>query len=52
VQSAGGTHFNDIDGRVERQPGNLGRPVHPAETTRVVEFNDIAAVPGSSATTN
>lgn len=31
-------------GRVVPRPGNLGPPVHPAETTRVVEFNDIAAL--------
>ena len=32
------------DGRTEPRPGNLGPPVHPAETTRVVEFNDVAAL--------
>ncbi|KAF8069432.1 hemL [Scenedesmus sp. PABB004] len=34
------------DGRVEQRAGNLGPPVHPRETTRVVEFND---VPGLAA---
>ncbi|MFO7572106.1 MAG: aminotransferase class III-fold pyridoxal phosphate-dependent enzyme, partial [Gaiellaceae bacterium] len=29
------------DGRVEARTGNLGPPVPPAETTRVVEFNDV-----------
>ena len=29
------------DGRVEARQGNLGPPVDPAETTRVVEFNDV-----------
>jgi glutamate-1-semialdehyde 2,1-aminomutase len=31
-------------GRAVRRPGNLGPPVEPTETTRVVEFNDIAAL--------
>jgi glutamate-1-semialdehyde 2,1-aminomutase len=30
-----------VDGRVEPRRGNLGPPVHPNETTRVVEFNDV-----------
>ena len=30
-----------VDGRVEARQGNLGPPVDPAETTRVVEFNDV-----------
>jgi len=30
-----------VDGRVESRRGNLGPPVHPSETTRVVEFNDV-----------
>jgi glutamate-1-semialdehyde 2,1-aminomutase len=29
------------DGVVVPRPGNLGPPVNPAETTRVVEFNDV-----------
>jgi glutamate-1-semialdehyde 2,1-aminomutase len=33
-----------VDGRVEPRAGNIGPPVPPAETTRVVEFNDIAAL--------
>lgn len=32
---------NLVDGRVEARRGNLGPPVDPAETTRVVEFNDV-----------
>jgi len=31
-------------GRVVARPGNLGPPVDPAVTTRVVEFNDIEAL--------
>jgi glutamate-1-semialdehyde 2,1-aminomutase len=30
-----------VNGRVGARPGNLGPPVNPAETTRVVEFNDV-----------
>jgi glutamate-1-semialdehyde 2,1-aminomutase len=30
-----------VDGHVEPRRGNLGPPVHPSETTRVVEFNDL-----------
>jgi len=33
-----------VDGRVEPRRGNLGPPVSPVETTRVVEFNDLAAL--------
>ncbi len=33
-----------VDGRVEPRRGNLGPPVHPSETTRVVEFNDVDAL--------
>ncbi len=33
-----------VDGRVGPRRGNLGPPVDPAETTRVVEFNDAAAL--------
>ncbi len=29
---------------VEARDGNIGPPVHPAETTRVVEFNDVDAL--------
>jgi glutamate-1-semialdehyde 2,1-aminomutase len=32
------------DGRVVARPGNVGPPVDPAVTTRVVEFNDPAAL--------
>jgi glutamate-1-semialdehyde aminotransferase len=32
------------DGRVEARRGNLGSPVDPALTTRVVPFNDLAAL--------
>jgi len=32
------------DGRVGPRPGNVGPPVDPAVTTRVVEFNDVAAL--------
>jgi glutamate-1-semialdehyde 2,1-aminomutase len=32
------------DGAVAARPGNLGPPVDPAETTRVVEFNDVPAL--------
>ena len=33
-----------VDGRVGPRPGNIGPAVNPAETTRVVEFNDLAAL--------
>jgi len=33
-----------VNGRVEPRAGNIGPPVHPAETTRVVEFNDLPAL--------
>jgi glutamate-1-semialdehyde 2,1-aminomutase len=37
--------FAILDGaRVVPRPGNLGPPVDPALTTRVVEFNDVAAL--------
>lgn len=32
------------DGRAGARPGNLGPPVDPAVTTKVVEFNDVAAL--------
>ena len=32
------------DGRVVARPGNLGPPVDPARTTRVVEWNDFAGL--------
>src|SRR5574337_133802 len=32
------------DGRVQARRGNLGPPVDPAETTRVVPFNDVDAL--------
>jgi glutamate-1-semialdehyde 2,1-aminomutase len=33
-----------VDGRVREREGNVGPPVDPAETTRVVEFNDVEAL--------
>jgi glutamate-1-semialdehyde 2,1-aminomutase len=33
-----------VDGRVESREGNVGPPVALAETTRVVEFNDVEAL--------
>ena len=33
-----------LDGRVREREGNVGPPVDPAETTRVVEFNDVEAL--------
>jgi glutamate-1-semialdehyde 2,1-aminomutase len=33
-----------VDGRVVSREGNVGPPVEPAETTRVVEFNDVEAL--------
>jgi glutamate-1-semialdehyde 2,1-aminomutase len=33
-----------VGGHVESRRGNLGPPVQPAETTRVVEFNDVDAL--------
>ncbi len=32
------------DGKVGPRRGNIGPPVNPAETTRVVEFNDLSAL--------
>jgi glutamate-1-semialdehyde 2,1-aminomutase len=34
----------DATGRVTESRGNIGPPVDPAETTRVVEFNDVAGL--------
>jgi glutamate-1-semialdehyde aminotransferase len=34
----------DDEGRVVASRGNIGPPVDPAETTRVVEFNDVAGL--------
>ena len=34
----------DENGNTVKRPGNLGAPVDLAETTRVVEFNDLAAM--------
>jgi glutamate-1-semialdehyde 2,1-aminomutase len=34
----------DARGRVAARPGNLGPPVDPAVTTKVVEFNDVASL--------
>jgi glutamate-1-semialdehyde aminotransferase len=37
--------FATLDGgRVEARRGNLGPPVHPRETTKVVELNDVGAL--------
>jgi glutamate-1-semialdehyde 2,1-aminomutase len=35
------------DGLVGPRRGNIGPPVNPAETTRVVEFNDLSALEGA-----
>jgi glutamate-1-semialdehyde 2,1-aminomutase len=32
------------DGRARARPGNIGPPVDPTVTTRVIEFNDVAAL--------
>ena len=32
------------DGRLQPRSGNIGPPVHPSMTTRVVEFNDVDAL--------
>jgi glutamate-1-semialdehyde 2,1-aminomutase len=34
----------DCDGKAESRRGNIGPPVNPAVTTKVVEFNDVAAL--------
>lgn len=34
----------DAHGKPEPRPGNIGMPVHPSLTTRVIEFNDLAAL--------
>lgn len=34
----------DADGKPGPRPGNIGPPVNPAVTTKVIEFNDIAAL--------
>lgn len=38
------TFISLVDGHAVPRQGNIGPPVHPAETTRVVEFNDVAAL--------
>ena len=38
------TLVNLVDGRVVPRGGNIGPPVDPKETTKVVEFNDILAL--------
>lgn len=38
------TFANLRDGRVQARRGNFGPPVDPAETTKVVEFNDVKAL--------
>lgn len=32
------------DGKLESRSGNIGAPVDPRETTRVVEFNDLVGL--------
>jgi glutamate-1-semialdehyde 2,1-aminomutase len=39
----------DADGRTVARPGNVGAPVDPALTTKVVAFNDLDAVRGALA---
>lgn len=34
----------DADGKAGPRPGNIGPPVNPAVTTKVIEFNDISAL--------
>ncbi len=38
------------DGATVSRPGNIGAPVDPAETTRVVEFNDLEDLDAPSPT--
>ena len=38
-----------IEGKPAARRGNIGPPVNPTETTRVVEFNDLAALEGALA---
>jgi len=38
------------DGRASARPGNIGPPVDPTVTTRVVEFNDLPALEAALAT--
>jgi glutamate-1-semialdehyde 2,1-aminomutase len=38
------TFISLVDGQTVPRRGNIGPPVHPAETTRVVEFNDVDAL--------
>jgi glutamate-1-semialdehyde aminotransferase len=40
----------DADGRTVARRGNIGPPVDPAETTIVVEFNDVAGLEAALAT--
>ena len=35
---------SSTDGRVQSRAGNIGPPVDPALTTKIVEFNDVAAL--------
>src|SRR6267142_1040031 len=39
----------DANGKAGARPGNIGPPVNPAVTTKVVEFNDVAALERSLA---
>src|SRR5207253_6487330 len=39
----------DPDGSTRPRDGNMGPPVDPSVTTRVVEFNDLAALEGALA---
>lgn len=34
----------DAEGKVESRVGQIGAPVHPSHTTKVVEWNDVAAL--------
>ncbi|HZN04273.1 MAG TPA: transaminase, partial [Candidatus Polarisedimenticolia bacterium] len=40
------------DGRASTRPGNIGPPVDPTVTTRVVEFNDLPALEAALATSD
>ncbi|MCC6804901.1 MAG: aspartate aminotransferase family protein [Anaerolineae bacterium] len=40
----------DADGNAVPRRGNIGAPIHPAETTTVIEFNDIPALEAALST--
>lgn len=42
--------INDATGRVNARPGNVGPQVDPANTTKVIEFNDIPALEAALST--